>query len=75
MSNGRFGRHGGQFIPETLMNAIMELEDAYNKYKNDKNTKAFLEKMRDTYAGHSEMMEPYLGVLRWYIDKKLQQYT
>ena len=35
MSNGRFGRHGGQFIPETLMNAIMELEDAYNKYNND----------------------------------------
>ena len=35
MSNGRFGIHGGQYIPETLMNAIHELEEAYNYYKND----------------------------------------
>ena len=37
MSNkkGRFGIHGGQYIPETLMNAVMELEEAYNHYKND----------------------------------------
>ena len=33
--NGRFGIHGGQYIPETLMNAIIELEEAYNHYKND----------------------------------------
>ena len=32
---GRFGIHGGQYIPETLMNAIKELEKAYNFYKND----------------------------------------
>ena len=35
MSNGRFGIHGGQYIPETLMNAVIELEEAYNYYKND----------------------------------------
>ena len=35
MSNGRFGIHGGQYIPETLMNAVIELEEAYNHYKND----------------------------------------
>ena len=37
MSNtkGRFGIHGGQYIPETLMNAVIELEEAYGKYKND----------------------------------------
>ena len=28
--NGRFGIHGGQYIPETLMNAVIELEEAYN---------------------------------------------
>ena len=28
--NGRFGVHGGQYIPETLMNAVIELEEAYN---------------------------------------------
>ena len=31
--NGRFGIHGGQYIPETLMNAVIELEEAYNYYK------------------------------------------
>lgn len=35
MSKGRFGIHGGQYIPETLMNAINELEEAYEHYKND----------------------------------------
>ena len=33
--NGRFGIHGGQYIPETLMNAVIELEEAYNRYKDD----------------------------------------
>ena len=33
--NTRFGIHGGQYIPETLMNAVIELEQAYNSYKND----------------------------------------
>ena len=33
--NGRFGIHGGQYIPETLMNAVIELEEAYNRCKND----------------------------------------
>ena len=33
--NGRFGIHGGQYIPETLMNAVIELEEAYNHYKLD----------------------------------------
>ena len=35
MSKGRFGIHGGQYIPETLMNAVIELEEAYNHYKDD----------------------------------------
>ena len=34
MSNGRFGIHGGQYIPETLMNAVIRLEEAYSHYKN-----------------------------------------
>ena len=32
---GRFGVHGGQYIPETLMNAVIELEQAYNRFKED----------------------------------------
>ena len=33
--HGYFGSFGGQFMPETLMNAVIELEEAYNKYKDD----------------------------------------
>ena len=32
---GRFGIHGGQYIPETLMNAVIELEAAYDRCKAD----------------------------------------
>ena len=35
MSVGRFGEYGGQYVPETLMNAVHELEEAYEHYKND----------------------------------------
>ena len=35
MSKGRFGIHGGQYVPETIMNAVNELEATYNKYKDD----------------------------------------
>lgn len=36
MTKGRYGQHGGQYIPETLMNAVIELEEAYEYYKNDR---------------------------------------
>ena len=48
---GRFGIFGGQYIPETLMNAVIELEAAYEKYKCDKNFNAELEKLFNEYAG------------------------
>ena len=35
MSKGRYGVHGGQYVPETLMNAVLELEKAYEHYKDD----------------------------------------
>ena len=35
MSKGRYGIHGGQYVPETLMNEIINLENAYEHYKND----------------------------------------
>lgn len=35
MSNGRYGTHGGQYVPETLMNAVLELQKAYETYKKD----------------------------------------
>ncbi len=48
---GRFGIFGGQYIPETLMNAVIELEAAYEKYKCDENFTAELEKLFNEYAG------------------------
>ena len=35
MEKGRYGIHGGQYIPETLMNEVIRLEEAYTFYKND----------------------------------------
>lgn len=51
MSRGRFGVHGGQYIPETLMNAVLELEQAYNYYKNDPKFQAELADLLNEYAG------------------------
>ena len=50
-SKGRFGVYGGQYIPETLMNAVIELEEAYNHYKNDPEFNAELQDLFNNYAG------------------------
>ena len=51
MSKGRFGIHGGQYIPETLMNAVIELEEAYNHYKDDLEFNKELTALLNDYAG------------------------
>ena len=51
MTNGRFGIHGGQYIPETLMNAIIELDEAYTRFKDDPAFKAELQQLLNDYAG------------------------
>ena len=51
MTDGRFGVHGGQYIPETLMNAVLELEEAYLKYKDDPEFNKELEELLNEYAG------------------------
>lgn len=48
---GRFGVHGGQYIPETLMNAVIELEEAYNHYKEDTQFQQELTDLLNGYAG------------------------
>ena len=50
-SRGRFGDHGGQYIPETLMNAVIELEEAYNRYKDDPEFNRELTALFNDYAG------------------------
>lgn len=50
-TNGRFGKHGGQYIPETLMNAVIELEKAYQHYKDDPEFNRELDDLYHNYAG------------------------
>lgn len=56
MSVGRFGVHGGQYIPETLMNAVLELDEAYKRYKDDPEFIAELEELYKNYAGRPSML-------------------
>ena len=51
MSKGRFGIHGGQYIPETLMKAVLELEEAYNHYKEEEGFNRELTELFREYTG------------------------
>ena len=53
---GRYGVHGGQYIPETLMNAINELEEAYEFYKNDDGFNRELTELLNDYAGRPSLL-------------------
>ena len=53
---GRFGVHGGQYIPETLMNAVIELESAYNHYKDDPVFTRELTKLLNGYANRPSLL-------------------
>ena len=81
MSKGRFGIHGGQFIPETLMNAVNELEEAYNKYKDDLEFIAEFETLLKEYAGrpsllyYAEKMTKDLGGAKIYLKREDLNHT
>ena len=80
-SRGRFGIHGGQYIPETLMNAVIELEDAYNKYKDDPQFNAELTELLNNYAGrpsrlyYAEKMTKDLGGAKIYLKREDLNHT
>lgn len=81
MSKGRFGIHGGQYIPETLMNAVTELEEAYDHYKNDKEFNDKVTKMLNEYAGrpsllyYAEHMTRDLGGAKIYLKREDLNHT
>lgn len=56
MADGRFGVHGGRFIPETLMNAVIELEQAYEKYKKDPEFLWELDDLLKNYVGRPSVL-------------------
>lgn len=56
MGKGRYGIFGGQYIPETLMNAVEELEEAYARYSQDPEFQEELEDLLKNYAGRPSML-------------------
>ena len=56
MSNTKFGIYGGQYVPEVLMNEIINLENSYNKYKNDPKFTSELEFLLNSYAGRPSLL-------------------
>lgn len=80
-SRGRFGVHGGQYIPETLMNAVIELEEAYNHYKNDAQFNAELTELFNNYAGrpsrlyYAKKMTKDLGGAKIYLKREDLNHT
>ncbi|MBR2767466.1 MAG: tryptophan synthase subunit beta [Solobacterium sp.] len=79
--NGRFGIHGGQYIPETLMNAVIELEEAYNRYKDDPQFQKELCELFNDYAGrpsrlyHAKRMSRDLGGADIYLKREDLNHT
>lgn len=81
IDKGRFGDFGGQFIPETLMNAVIELEDAYNRYKEDETFCMELQTLLNEYAGrpsrlyYAEKMTKDLGGAKLYLKREDLNHT
>ena len=81
MQKGRFGIHGGQYIPETLMNEIIHLEEQYEHYKKDPEFQAELEDLLKNYAGrpsllyYAEKMTKDLGGAKIYLKREDLNHT
>lgn len=81
MSKGRFGQHGGQFVPETLMNAVEELLEAYEKYSHDEEFLKELQNLHETYTGrpsllyYAEKMTKDLGGAKIYLKREDLNHT
>ena len=80
-SRGRFGRFGGQYIPETLMNAVIELDEAYKHYKNDPAFNRELEVLFNEYANrpsrlyYARKMTQDLGGAKIYFKREDLNFT
>lgn len=78
---GRFGVHGGQYIPETLMNAVIELEKAYDYYRNNPDFQSELKALLNDYAGrpsrlyYAEKMTRDLGGAKIYLKREDLNHT
>ena len=73
---GKYGKYGGKYIPETLVPAINELEDAYEKIRNDSNFKKELDYYLQNYAGRptplffAKNLTDYVGGARIFLKRE-----
>ena len=80
-SRGRYGIHGGQYIPETLMNELIRLEEAYERYKNDPLFVEERDRLFREYAGrpsllyYAEKMTKDLGGAKIYLKREDLNHT
>ncbi len=81
MGKGRYGIHGGQYIPETLMNELNNLEESYEHYKNDPAFQQELNTLLNEYAGrpsrlyYAEKMTKELGGAKIYLKREDLNHT
>lgn len=81
MDNGRFGVFGGQYIPETLMNELYNLEKMYNTYRVDPDFREELTDLLNNYAGrpsllyYAERMSKDLGGAKIYLKREDLNHT
>ena len=81
IKKGRYGLYGGQYIPETLVPAVQELEQAYETYKNDPTFQAELKYLMENYAGrpsllyYAEKMTKDLGGAKIYLKREDLNHT
>jgi len=74
--NGRFGRFGGRYVPETLMEALNELERSYLKFRDDPEFARALDKMLREYAGrptplyYAERLSSFVGGAKIYLKRE-----
>ncbi|MGQ7888357.1 tryptophan synthase subunit beta [Paenibacillus sp. WC2504] len=79
--HGRFGKFGGRYVPETLMNALTELEEAYKKYKDDPEFIAEVRYLQKQYSGrptplyYAERLSEQLGGAKIYLKREDLNHT
>jgi len=80
-ASGRFGKFGGRYVPETLMNALLELEEAYKHYSQDPDFQAEVNELLHTYSGRptslyfAERLTRHLGGAKIYLKREDLNHT
>ena len=75
-AKGFYGKFGGQFVPETLMTAVIELDKAYREAKEDPSFQAELDDLLKNYVGretplyHAKRLTDHIGGAQIYLKRE-----